>query len=377
MRSRIMIFGKTETKYHVPLTDPFSLAFFEKIPISEIEAMKKVAYLTFLGQLYQYSVRYPQLGPEPKVVNFDDNASATEEANLSDLLTLVGLPVSSFIHPERDKREIMARLNYANGQPLQVSHPDIQRAGSELVRSVAMGIERTFDTHLSPVHKAQLQAIPQGVTVVKRMRDLIADPTTFADMSPATAQDVNVHWDIHGLVVSPFNALFLDEDFITDPHISDDEKKHTAAHETHHVLGQNNLPMLLDEAATDDFAQASTGFDVGSQYRMGKNFRIACHAWQHIKQRAGDNLAWQGYTEPACIRQTCDIRTQRVIASQFVGHPFHDHMRAELGTSIWRVNRWDRVLELTDQKRMVEADAILHKRHVTPITWARGLGYLE
>lgn len=169
--------------------------------------------------------------------------------------------------------------------------------------------------------------------------------------------------DVNGLVVRPLQAIILNEGQFVKPE-KDKNLTQTAAHEILHVLAENSLPMLLDEAATDIYAERALDMSVNSQMRMGANFRLACELWHVIEKSVGSDIAFSAYMEPSLIKEVRRKPSDKIVERQFIDHPLHNILREQLGRYKSDKYTWDVILNLVEQKRVNEALKLFNPGHI-------------
>jgi len=262
------------------------------------------------------------------------------------------------ILPHEDVKQLSADLGNF-GILLERSPEEFQEAAVQLTRRAADEIIARFGNRLDQDKHTLLAKIHEGVVVVKNLINLVPDIKSVLDLPTMPKIDVGIIEvslkpiaDVQGMVIKPYHAVLLDESTLS-PKVSQDEQLSIVTHETWHVISDNNLPMLLDEAATDKLTERTWQSPGRSRYRMLWNYWIAYGVWQFVERITGEDAALQAYLEPGVIEETLDPSTEAVITTRIIDLDLHDRMREKLG------NNWDRVIEATKKKRMIRSVGVL------------------
>lgn len=286
-----------------------------------------------------------------------DDKESVSISDLKDEFESAELGMTDILSPAEDARFVLANTYYRNGKNAeQTKDSALLDRSRQMVRDASDKILARFGKYLSSEQRVTLNLLDQGVNVIPKLKDTDVDLSSFLDNSllPRILQPfIRTIVDLHGEVSNPYIAVNFDEDYLKSS-VKQEKKIHTAVHEALHVIGSNNLPMLLDEAITDDLADEALGYSSNSQNRMGESFKYVCKIWQRIKAKSSIDLIIAAYAQPAIIRKTVDTRSKETISLEYLDQPFHDQMREIFGKD-GESFRWDLALGLIDNKKGREA----------------------
>lgn len=257
---------------------------------------------------------------------------------------------------------------HRSGIQLQESPAALQIHGRSLILSASEAILSTYGEILQEQNTQVLEQIEEGVIVVSNLIDAVPEITelldfnipkiitSFFELNPVKLRPI---FDVHGAVIDPYNAFILDESLLKDQTLTPEGKQFIAAHEVWHVLGHNQLPMLLNEAFTDILANDSQSVvsTHDSRGRMGTNYTRAFDIAERCLDIAGKELFTQGYLEEAVTVTAPQGIRRKYDFYGLAGHPFHTQMNQVIVDNYGN-SRWDEVLRLLSKKRVKRADRL-------------------
>lgn len=268
------------------------------------------------------------------------------------------------IDPQADVAEVFPYLQVLSHNEIQKADNKLQQQARTLSDSLAEDVVEQFDNVLSPEQRIKLERILEGVVVVRNLKRFIKNPYDLTDLTvrlPKWTQGlVQVSIDVSGLVVRPYHAMFLDETIFNQQSLDPDNRNEIIRHEMFHTLSNNNLPMLLNEAATDIYAAADNP-DSTAAKRMTGNFASTHKLWQEVTKIVGPEVAFSGYSESSLIEYTLYAHNQHVIKKSYLGHPLHKMMQDQLGVDKHGNSYWDVILALVDKKEGKKAFSLFEK----------------
>lgn len=287
-------------------------------------------------------LRKVHLGARP-----EDYVSATD---LEDEDRVAGLIKADVINPAEDARFVLENVfHYRNGKKAeQTKDLALLETSRQMVKEASDKILARFGDHLSSEQRAILNLLYQGVNVIPKLKD-----TTQFDDNSSHYSNNSERVVVRGGVVKHYKAVNFDEDFLKSSE-EQGRKMHTAVHEAMHTIEDNNLPLFLNEAITDDFANEVLGYSVNRQESMFESFNYVCEIWQRIKAQTSIYLIISAYTEPAVLKKTINTKSKKTVSVEYVDHPFHDEMRRIFGQN-GKDFRWDKTLALIEDKKGREA----------------------
>ncbi len=252
------------------------------------------------------------------------------------------------LNPATDATALFHALQEASPK-VEQSPSELQQRARQCVEQAATAIQDHFGERLTEEQMLQLSQIADGVVVVRNL-DTISANLSFSDLQlPSWAQIFfKLIIDAHGLVWKPYQAIAFDEKLFATSQ-TPAWQQHATTHELLHVLSENHLPMLLNEAATDFYAAKVVGNIVDASNRMSANYRFVCQLWEEIVTEVGEDVAFDGYREVSTTQET--IRGKRVTETRFFGHPLHQQLQKKLGKTGTGKFVWDEVLDLLEQKK--------------------------
>lgn len=280
----------------------------------------------------------------------------TESKSPDELAAELGIDFDA-VDPAKDLGELLAHLKDKRKITLEKSNDFLQQQAREAAKRAAAMIEQKFATRLTRRQRNILASIHAGVLVVKDLNGVVTDVLEILDLPTGWGGDLagavmrpRVFVTIHGMVMRPFVALIIRESTLADG-----KSERVLVHEILHLIGENNLPMLLMEALTDQYTIQVIGRDHEPELRMGWGYRLAYYCLNIIAQNMGTTVVWQAHVEEAMVHEIRDERTGSWVQAQLVDHPLHDGMRARMK----RPADWDRFLRLVAKKHMIRAYLIM------------------
>lgn len=228
------------------------------------------------------------------------------------------------------------------------SDQNLQTTAVSLVTTAAQRIQERFGHRLESKHHLLLEHIQEGVLVINNQAEIVK------------SNGMIITTTIEGEVVKPYNAVLLNGNQLQKEQLPQEENYHTAAHEVWHVLGENNLPELLNEALTDVLAERTIDYPA-RQTRLGKSFRLAFKLLRQVEKITGADEVLQAYLNSPYIKVTVDLET-RTTTETFVDLPLHQHMRQILGRDKQGNDHWNQILDLIAARKLPEAYGLFSKR---------------
>lgn len=268
----------------------------------------------------------------------------------------LGITLKSMIDPATDVKDLLE--SWSREKPVHESRDlKLQDMAQREVRRAAMSLIDRFGRYFTDEQLLKLERIHEGVAVVQNLTKHISNLSSILDIPKIQIPDQIMRFvcAIHGSVSLPFVAIVFDEAHLKSRRIerrkSKIDRSQTITHESVHIIGDGNMPMLLDEVATDDFADQINGQNSHSRERMTIGFRYIWDIWQWIKGQVDEETLLSAYTQPAVVEMTVDDKTDKVVSSRYLDHPFHDQMRDLLGEGRDGQPKWDEVIDLIGHKK--------------------------
>ncbi|NTV30377.1 hypothetical protein HGA91_00150 [candidate division WWE3 bacterium] len=258
--------------------------------------------------------------------------------------------------PAKDLERLICHLVEVRKVELQKSAEEIQIEAQRRVYLAAEQIAERLQGRLTKRHRRILAQIHLGVLVVDDLNGLTSDPHERLDLPDRLLEGLpgqiireRLIVTVHGMVIRPYLALVLRASVLKHP-----DGDTTIIHEIMHLLGENNLPMLLNEAATDRYVVTVRRVDHQPESRMTLGYRLAYYCWNTVATVAGTQRVWEAYTDEALVEEVKD-QHGHWIKKRLVGHPFHDYMRERMK----RPQLWDQFLIHVTKKQMIRAYLII------------------
>ena len=342
-----------EVRYLISVPNRFSDSAGSMLDDSErqklFQVSLKLGFLITFDKDHKYYFRRGKDITRIQIGALGDRIVDEEGIPYLDFNEFLNSEIESAINPEQDKDYLVGELKYNDSTPIQPAPQSIHNEARDLVTEAVDKVEKLLPSRIEPEIKIILKKAKEGVLVVKEL------PRTEAPSSEIISK-----LELRGAVIRPYNVILLDEDIFTNEEYTTAEKLHTVTHEVLHLISDSNLPNLLDEAATDVYAQRATGVDVDAKNLSGINHRLAYDLWHYLERKAGEVAAWQSYMEPAVFRVVRDKDTKKEVARSYTGLKLHDHMRQILDGKPVGESKWDTVLELIQVERILPATDLIY-----------------
>ncbi len=270
--------------------------------------------------------------------------------------------IQGVINPQQDSRYLVDNYKYSDGTPIQLAPQAIQDQSKDLVAEAAEKVRKLFPGSIPPQYQIKLERAKNGVVVVKDL-SRIGDHTLHLPKIIGALYwllDKSFKIETYGANIKPYDAIMLDEGVFTNNKISPAKRLETATHETLHLISDNNLPSLLNEGATDTYAQRAIGIDVNARNRATGDIRLGYDLWNYLEKQVGAAIVWQAYLDPSSFRVVRDKDTLEEIKRNYTGLKLHDLMRELLDGKPVGESRWDQALELMNDGNMLKATDLIY-----------------
>lgn len=347
--------------------------------MAKVSIGKKADLLDFYLRQFngEQSRGYTRIGRWLRRVEFSSSLMpGSVEVPTFDYLTLLdssGFRLEDVINPKADA-EYLFRSLQEDGKPILArSDSDYQIKGMDLTKRACGLILDRYGDNLSPDQACKLERLPEGVVVVDSLNPLIKDITEAIDLSPTTRMilkalkkppisrilKANIKFEVEGGTNKDLNSLILLKGIVDG---NKEKGLHTTTHEILHVISDGTLPQMLNEAATDLYAEAAIGESVGSEHRMTGGFRDAVEMWVNISRILGEQVTLEAYLEPSVVKKVIDPDSKKVVSSRLMGPTIHEIMYAELGEDKSGRSNWEKLLQLMEDKRISSSFDVLVPR---------------
>lgn len=359
----------TETLYNLALDDEVD---FQLRHVPQIDQKRFVELALKLGLVaskpeVQLFVRDAN-GDHPIQLFPNENTEANDPHifDIDKYLAESGLDYVSIMQPNQHAAGLIKELHYRDGKPLMLAQEETQRQAQALIANIAKILETSFPSRINDRMSFKLKHIHEGVVVIQdltsvvpMLHDILDLPRAYRFLEPV----LRMYADVNGMVAKPYTAIILNDSLFSRFRSAPD-RQHAAAHETLHVICEGNLPMLLDEAATDYFADRVLNIHSNSDQRMSGAYVKVSQIWRWIVSRIGEDLSWQGYAEPAVGKILVRKSDKRSISFEYVSSPFHDSLKEILGEDTQGRIKWNLIMELIANKQVDNAFKLLPKGEI-------------
>lgn len=275
------------------------------------------------------------------------------------------------IDPSSDLNSLLRNYSFDRGKHYVLGTDPTQLEQVQQIAQIsAANIQRRFKNYLNPSALLKLDKIHEGTAVIKNLnekdQDILSNINLPYYLKPLLTAifwladktiGIKLISKTNGLKVQDYDAVLLDEGVFDRGNIP-----HIVTHEILHNIGENNLPELLNEAATDIYADRANDTDTHPENRLMTNFGRVFEIWKWIEQTAGEEVAFEAYLEPACIELTYHKEPFKIVSERFVGLKLHEIMREKLGQDSKGRERWDRAIDLIRANKIHAAYDIFFPR---------------